>query len=86
MYINQKKIIINYSGEAAFHCLMTGFGWAKNPMLKRIDDLDPALAITVLYGSRSWVDNSTGSVLSESRPDSKTYVQVRKAAFFIYSV
>lgn len=68
------------SGEAAFHCLMTGFGWAKNPMLKRIDSLDPALAITVLYGSRSWVDNSTGQVLSESRPDSKTYVQAINGA------
>ncbi|XP_028025441.1 1-acylglycerol-3-phosphate O-acyltransferase ABHD5 isoform X2 [Bombyx mandarina] len=68
------------SGESAFHSLMTGFGWAKNPMVKRIDKLSPALPITVLYGSRSWVDNSTGHVLSEHRPHSRTYVQVINGA------
>ncbi|XP_037294955.1 1-acylglycerol-3-phosphate O-acyltransferase ABHD5 [Manduca sexta] len=73
------------SGESAFHSLMTGFGWAKNPMVKRIDQLDPALPITVLYGSRSWVDNSTGQVLSENRPNSKTYVQsINGAGHHVY--
>ncbi|KAH9633197.1 hypothetical protein HF086_017752 [Spodoptera exigua] len=52
-------------GESAFHTLMTGFGWAKNPMVRRVNELDPALPITVLYGSRSWVDNSSGQVLVE---------------------
>ncbi|XP_028167880.1 protein ABHD4 isoform X2 [Ostrinia furnacalis] len=68
------------SGESAFHSLMHSFGWAKNPMVKRLDKLDPALPITVLYGSRSWVDNSSGQVLSENRPGSSTYVQVINGA------
>ncbi|KAM3960318.1 pummelig isoform 2-T2 [Aphomia sociella] len=68
------------SGEAAFHTLMNGFGWAKNPMVKRLDKLDPNLPISVLYGSRSWVDNTTGQVLSEHRQCNKTYVQVINGA------
>lgn len=68
------------SGESAFHGLMTGIGWAKNPMVKRMDQLHPAVPITVLYGSRSWVDNSTGHILSEYRQNSKTYVQVINGA------
>ncbi|KAL0870025.1 hypothetical protein ABMA27_006201 [Loxostege sticticalis] len=68
------------SGEAAFHTLMAGFGWAKNPIVKRLDKLDPKLPITVLFGSRSWVDNSSGQVLSEHRPNSPTYVQVINGA------
>ncbi|KAJ8717102.1 hypothetical protein PYW08_005501 [Mythimna loreyi] len=68
------------SGEAAFHTLMTGFGWAKNPMVRRVDEIDPALPITVLYGSRSWVDNSTGQVLVEHRGPANTFVQVINGA------
>ncbi|XP_059059033.1 (Lyso)-N-acylphosphatidylethanolamine lipase isoform X2 [Achroia grisella] len=73
------------SGESAFHTLMQGFGWAKNPMVKRFDKLDPNLPITVLYGSRSWVDNSTGQLLSEYRQSDKTYVQgINGAGHHVY--
>ncbi|XP_048483586.1 (Lyso)-N-acylphosphatidylethanolamine lipase isoform X5 [Plutella xylostella] len=69
------------SGESAFHALMHGFGWAKNPMVKRVNEISPSLPVTVLYGSRSWVDNCTGQVLAETRPKgAKTYVQVINGA------
>ncbi|CAK1550738.1 unnamed protein product [Leptosia nina] len=68
------------SGESAFHTLMHGFGWAKNPMVRRVDKIHPDLPVTVLYGSRSWVDNSTGQLLTEHRPNSTTYVQVINGA------
>ncbi|XP_053614348.1 (Lyso)-N-acylphosphatidylethanolamine lipase isoform X2 [Plodia interpunctella] len=68
------------SGESAFHTLMHGFGWAKNPMVRRLDKLQPTLPITVLYGSRSWVDNSTGQVLCEHRKSRNTYVQAINGA------
>ncbi|XP_013162855.1 PREDICTED: 1-acylglycerol-3-phosphate O-acyltransferase ABHD5-like isoform X6 [Papilio xuthus] len=68
------------SGESAFHTLMTGFGWAKNPMVHRVGSLSPRLPVTVLYGSRSWVDNSTSQLLTEHRPNSATYVQVINGA------
>ncbi|KAJ2948593.1 hypothetical protein O0L34_g7847 [Tuta absoluta] len=68
------------SGESAFHTLMDGFGWAKNPMVSRVHKLDPQLPVTVLYGSRSWVDNATGQVLKEQRQSEHTYVQVINGA------
>ncbi|XP_013137459.1 PREDICTED: 1-acylglycerol-3-phosphate O-acyltransferase ABHD5-like isoform X3 [Papilio polytes] len=68
------------SGESAFHTLMTGFGWAKNPMVHRVGALWARLPVTVLYGSRSWVDNSTSQLLTQHRPNSTTYVQVINGA------
>ncbi|XP_049876632.1 1-acylglycerol-3-phosphate O-acyltransferase ABHD5 isoform X2 [Pectinophora gossypiella] len=68
------------SGESAFHSLMNGLAWAKNPMATRLDKLDPALPVTVLYGSRSWIDNVAGQTLAEQRPNCKTHVQVINGA------
>ncbi|XP_063385665.1 (Lyso)-N-acylphosphatidylethanolamine lipase isoform X1 [Cydia fagiglandana] len=69
------------SGESAFHTLMHGFGWAKNPMVKRVSKLDANLPVTVLYGSRSWVDNSTAQVLADQRQSPhNTFVQVINGA------
>ncbi|XP_045777921.1 (Lyso)-N-acylphosphatidylethanolamine lipase isoform X2 [Maniola jurtina] len=68
------------SGESAFHSMMHGFGWAKNPMVRRVSRLDQSLPITVLYGSRSWVDNDTGQLLAESRSADNTFVQVINGA------
>ncbi|CAG2176195.1 unnamed protein product, partial [Oppiella nova] len=48
------------SGERAFKTLSTGFGWAKSPMLDRIPELHPAINVTFIYGSRSWVDRQPG--------------------------
>lgn len=64
----------NPSGEAAFRAMMSGFGWAKNPMLNRIDALHEDIPMTILYGSRSWVDHTSGDIIREKR--SKSYVNV----------
>lgn len=65
-----------YRGESAFHAMMQGFGWAKNPIIKRIDELHPEIPITLFYGNRSWVDNSCGDQIKNSRPSSYVNVQV----------
>ncbi|XP_017779676.1 PREDICTED: protein ABHD4 isoform X2 [Nicrophorus vespilloides] len=64
------------SGEGAFHTMMSGFGWAKHPMVNRIDGLAPEVPITLLYGSRSWVDNSAGEIIREKRKTSDVNLQV----------
>ncbi|XP_032681775.1 1-acylglycerol-3-phosphate O-acyltransferase ABHD5 isoform X1 [Odontomachus brunneus] len=64
------------SGEGAFHAMMRSFGWAKNPIVKRMDNLSNDIPITLLYGSRSWVDNTTGETIKEARPSSYVNVQV----------
>lgn len=57
--------------------MMAGFGWAKNPMIQRIDKIHQNIPITILYGSRSWVDESAGAIVKEKRTDSYVQVQVR---------
>jgi len=67
-----------HRGESAFHAMMQGFGWAKNPIIKRIDKLNNDIPITLIYGSRSWVDNSVGETIKQYRSSSYVNVQVRK--------
>lgn len=64
------------SGESAFHTMMDGFGWAKYPMVKRINELREDIPITLLYGSRSWVDSSAGEKIKKLRPNSMVDLKV----------
>lgn len=57
--------------------MMSGFGWAKHPIVNRIDKLHKDVPITLLYGSRSWVDNSAGEVVKEKRTESFVNLQVK---------
>lgn len=66
----------NPTGEAAFHAMSASLGWAKHPMVNRIHTLQNDVPITLLYGSRSWVDNASGELLREKRPDSLVHIQV----------
>ena len=65
-----------FSGESAFHAMMSGFGWAKNPMVKRIDQMRKDVPITLLYGSRSWIDHSATDIIKNKRIDSYFKLQV----------
>lgn len=64
------------TGESAFHAMMSGFGWAKNPMLNRIHELRSDKHITLLYGSRSWIDKSSWDLVKQARPQSVVNTQV----------
>ncbi|KAI5753134.1 hypothetical protein M8J77_023812 [Diaphorina citri] len=64
------------SGESAFHTLTEGLGYAKRPMLHRVDQLAAHVPVTVIYGSRSWVDNSSGDKIKEARSQN-SFVQVK---------
>lgn len=46
------------------------YGWAVRPMLQRMDQLQPEIPITIIYGSRSSIDFNSGSTLKEMRPHS----------------
>lgn len=55
--------------------MMTGIGWATNPMIKRIPELRKDIPITILRGSRSWVQESSLEAVKLSRISS--YVNIR---------
>lgn len=48
------------SGEAGFRAVAKYFGFAKNPMIKRIDKIKTHIPIWFVYGSRSWIDCTAG--------------------------
>lgn len=76
----------NPTGEAAFHSMMSGFGWAKNPMIRRIHEIRSDIPITLLYGKKSWVDSSAGDLIQKVRPSSyvKTHI-IDQAGHHIYA-
>ena len=61
---------------------MTGFGWAKNPMVRRMEQLHNNIPVTLLYGSRSWVDNRAGHIIKENRP-TESYTDVKVCMLII---
>eukprot|EP00794_Sanderia_malayensis_P019225 gene19225-21152_t len=74
------------SGETAFKGMTISFGWAKYPMIHRVKDIDPDVPMTLLYGSRSWVDSTTGYNVKYIRSKSNVDVQIiRGAGHHIYS-
>ncbi|XP_043249362.1 (Lyso)-N-acylphosphatidylethanolamine lipase isoform X2 [Colletes gigas] len=74
------------SGESAFHAMMQGFGWAKNPIVRRMDKMSSKIPITLLYGSRSWVDNSSWETLKQAKSSSYINVQaITGAGHHVYA-
>lgn len=68
------------SGEVGFRALCHHLGWAKRPMLKRVTELDRLVPITFIYGSRSWMDMSSGTTTRILRPDSYVDVKIIEGA------
>lgn len=78
--------VFSLSGESAFKTMTKSFGWAKRPMIQRIHELDHSIPLTMIYGSRSWMDISIGDKVRELRPYSYVDVkQIDKAGHHIYS-
>ncbi|XP_065314066.1 (Lyso)-N-acylphosphatidylethanolamine lipase-like isoform X2 [Gordionus sp. m RMFG-2023] len=65
----------NPTGESAFSSMTIPWGWAKYPMIRRIPQLKKELPMTIIYGSRSWIDSGIGFQVKYLRPDS--YVDVK---------
>ena len=55
--------------------MMTGFGWAKHPIINRMNLLREDVPITLIYGARSWVDSSASDKIKELR-SADSYVNV----------
>ena len=56
-----------YSGETAFKGMTIPYGWARNPMIYRITSVDRNIPMTMIYGSRSWIDSKLGQETKDRR-------------------
>lgn len=65
-----------FRGESAFTSLVTGFGWSKNPMIKRIQYLDKRVPITFIYGQNTWMDKNIGETVKKIRQNCYVHVEV----------
>jgi len=67
-----------FRGESAFTSLVTGFGWSKNPMIKRIQYLDKKVPVTFIYGQNTWMDKNIGEMVKKIRQNCYVHVEVIK--------
>ncbi|XP_039973082.1 1-acylglycerol-3-phosphate O-acyltransferase ABHD5 isoform X2 [Xiphias gladius] len=74
------------SGETAFKNMTIPYGWAKRPMLQRMDQLQREIPINIIYGSRSSIDSNSGSTIKEKRPHSNVeIITIRGAGHYVYA-
>ena len=66
------------TGDKGFSMILAPFAFARRPMLQRVEGLDPQLPVTIIYGSKSWIDSATGGRVAAARgKDAPTYVEAR---------
>lgn len=78
----------NPSGEYAFKKLLHGGPWAKYPIGERMkENLSPDIPVTFVYGAQSWMNNTYGLIIQESRPvSSYTHIEhVENAGHHVYA-
>ncbi|XP_054763918.2 1-acylglycerol-3-phosphate O-acyltransferase ABHD5-like [Lytechinus pictus] len=68
------------AGEQAFKDISMQVGWARNPLEDRIGELPAHIPISMIYGSRSWMDFTGGSLVKQLRPNSRVDVRIIKGA------
>jgi len=73
------------SGEVAFGFLNETLGWAKSPMAPRLVDLHNKVAVTLLYGDKSWMDKEAGLRLKNALGARAQYYVVPEAGHHIYA-
>ncbi|XP_036949629.1 1-acylglycerol-3-phosphate O-acyltransferase ABHD5-like [Acanthopagrus latus] len=72
------------SGETAFKNMTIPYGWAKRPMLERIDQVQGDIPISFIYGSRSSIDSDSGYAFKKTRPDAEIRV-IRGAGHYVFA-
>lgn len=74
------------SGEVGFKAMTESFGWAKRPMVQRVNLLPSSMPVTILYGALSWVDSSTGNTVVQIRGKSPTtIILIEDASHHVYA-
>eukprot|EP01133_Synstelium_polycarpum_P002953 gene2953-3395_t len=72
------------SGEHLFKLLSLPMGWAVNPLIDRVKFIDPEIDMTLLFGSNSWIDRSSGLALQQELKNVRDVVIIEKSGHHIY--
>jgi len=73
------------SGEVAFTKLMSGLGWAADPLIDRLPTLDTRIPVSFIYGIDSWMNPLCGVQLKEAMTEHETdYVALTNAGHHVY--
>jgi pimeloyl-ACP methyl ester carboxylesterase len=74
-----------YSGETAFKKLVLPYGWAKFPMIHRMQYINAEVKVAMLFGSHSWIDNTVTEEMESERPEQFTVYTVDGAGHHVYA-
>lgn len=78
LFLHQSAVLpLLRSGETAFRNMTIPYGWAKRPMIHRMDQLQPHIPVVIIYGSRSSVDSTSGAAIRELTPGCRVEIMVR---------
>lgn len=73
------------SGELAFTQIMGSIGYAANPLMHRLPDLDTRIPVSFIYGEESWMKPFHGVELKESMANHITdFVVIPSAGHHVY--
>lgn len=73
------------SGEVAFTQIMSGLGYAADPLINRLPDLDTNIPVSFIYGEESWMNPLHGVDLKESMPRHTTdFFVIGNAGHHVY--
>lgn len=74
------------TGESAFKELALPYGWPKNPLIHRLLDLNEAVSLTFIYGSRSWIEKAPGEFLRDCmKPGRVTVIEIEGSGHHVYA-
>ncbi|XP_013083076.1 1-acylglycerol-3-phosphate O-acyltransferase ABHD5-like isoform X2 [Biomphalaria glabrata] len=68
------------SGEVGFSRVSIPFGWARKPLVERVQAWDSKLDVTFIYGARSWIDSQPGLETKNQRHDNYVDVHIISGA------
>jgi abhydrolase domain-containing protein 4 len=73
------------TGEMAFTKIMTGLGYAADPLIDRLPLLDRNIPVSFIYGADSWMKPLAGVALKESMPlHNVDFVVIPDAGHHVY--
>ncbi|CAD6193441.1 unnamed protein product [Caenorhabditis auriculariae] len=68
------------TGEAAFKSMILPFAWARNPMIRRFQEVDESVPVTFIHGANSWIDPSPAHEILKQRQAGYVDVQIMEHA------